>query len=508
MAFNPWLPRTHNAGGQRTDNENETVLMRIGNGHALTMDIEIETPTTAVEEGSDSLLRSLESRALKGTYWVVISYGLAMVLRLGSSAVLSRIFLPQYFGLMALVTTVLIGMNLFSHVGLQDSIIQNSKGDEPVFLNTAWTIQVIRGAGLWLLTIPLAWPVARFYHEPQIASLLPVLGFSCLIAGFASPSLLTMTRHMGVGKLSALELLIQFLQFVITLLWALLYPSIWALVGGRIVSEIARTAISYWMMPELRPRFTWDEESVRELVHFGRWILIGTSLTFLALQSDRLILAKLVSFQLLGIYGVAFSLSDIPRQIILQFSSRVGFPFVAKFSDKPRPEFREILLKYRLPVLAVGALMIIAVVLFGDFFIVRIYPKPYHGAAWMVGILAIGLWHTLLYSTISPAILSLRKAHYNAFAYLIYCLGLFIALPLGFHLMGMLGAVIAVAVSDLPVYFVNAYSACREGVGTLRQDALLTFAFFGVLALSLVCRASLGFGWPWQALIKTVSPLR
>lgn len=466
-----------------------------------TKDLELESKPPGLDAQGQPPRRSLESRALKGTYSIVIFYGVAMSMRLLSSVVLSRLFLPEYFGLLALVTTVIVGLNLFSHVGLQDSIIQNPRGDEPVFLNTAWTLQAIRGGALSLLSIPLAWPVARFYHEPQIITILPILGFTCLIAGFSSPSLLTMGRHLGVGKLSALELLNQFVQFAVSWIWALFQPTIWALVAGRVAAELARTVVSYWMLPEIRPRFTWDAESVRELVSFGRWILIGTALTFLALQSDRLILAKLVSLQMLGVYGIAFALSDVPRQIISQFCSRVGFPFVAKFADRPRPEYREILLKYRKMVLAVGGLALIAVVSTGDIFIIHVYTKPYHGAAWMIGILTVGLWHTLLYSTVSPAILSLQKAHYNAIAYLVYCISLFIVLPLGFHLSGMLGAVIAVALSDLPVYFVTAYSASREGVGTLRQDFLLTVVFFGSLALALLLRASLGLGSPF-ALVR------
>jgi O-antigen/teichoic acid export membrane protein len=460
-------------------------------------DLELEESPPAVAETGDSRPRSLESRAIKGTYLIVLFYGATMSLRLLSSMVLSRLFLPQYFGLSALITTVIVGMNLVSHVGLLDSVVQNPRGDEPIFLNTAWTIQALRGAGLFLLTIPLAWPIAHFYKEPQIVHLLPVLGFGCFLAGITSPSLLTLGRHMGVGRLAGLELLGQFVQFVVTLLCALIHASIWDLVVGRLAAEVTRTVVSYRILPELRPRFTWDKESVRQLAHFGRWILIGTIFTFLALQSDRLILAKLVSFRMLGVYTIAFSLSDIPRQIILQFCSRVGFPFIARFSHLPRSEYRATLLKYRMLVLAVGGLMIIAIISAGDLFILHFYTKPYHDAAWMIGILAVGLWHTLLYSTTSPAILSLQKAHYNALGYLVYCIGLYTALPLGFHLLGMLGAVIAVAIADLPVYFVNAFSARREGLSTFRQDALLTFLFFVALALALGARAVSGLGSPF-----------
>ncbi|GGG93397.1 oligosaccharide flippase family protein [Silvibacterium dinghuense] len=464
----------------------------------MKIDNDIAPIPTEEDEGLQlRAVRSLEKKAVKGTYFVTVAYGLSLSLRLVSSIVLSRLFAPELFGVLALVTTFIVGLNLFSHIGLEASIIQNPRGDEPEFLNTAWTIQVIRGLGVFLLTIPMAWPVAHFYHEPRMIWLLPALGFGSAIAGFTSPSMMTLARHLGVGRLSLNELLQQVIQFAVTLIWALYQPSLIALVAGRIVSELIRMLVSYWMLPEIRPRFAWEKSAVHELITFGRWILIGTALTFLALQSDRLILGKLVTFSALGVYGIAFSLSDIPRQIILQFCSRVGFPFIAKFSDRPRPEYRTILRKYRLPVLAAGALLLIVVICSGDLFIVHVYDKRYHGAAWMIGILAIGLWHTLLYSTAYPAVLSLQKSHYNAFAYLVYCITLFVALPLGYHWFGMVGAVVAVAFSDLPVYFVTLFSAHREGVGLLSQDVGMTLAFLASLTLALLLRSSIGLSLPF-----------
>jgi hypothetical protein len=112
----------------------------------------------------------------------------------------------------------------------------------------------------------------------------------------------------------------------------------------------------------------------------------------------------------------------------------------------------------------------------------------------------VGLWHTMLYSTLSPAILALSKAHYNAVANLAYCICLFTLIPLGFHFFGMLGAVAAVAFGDLPVYFVVLYAAYRERVGTLLQDALMTLAFVTTLAAALALRAGLGFGQPFQGI--------
>jgi O-antigen/teichoic acid export membrane protein len=459
----------------------------------VTIDAEVNSVLT---EEHAAQHRQFEKKAVKGTFYVGFFYTIALGLRIVSSVVLARLFSPEYFGVMTLLTTVLVGLSLFSHIGLGDSVIQNVRGEDPAFLNTAWTLQVIRGFGLWAVTALVAWPVSVYYHEPRMLLLLPALGFGCVLSGASSPSLLILARHMGIGKISFLETLGQVVYLAVTIVWAMIHPSLWALVGGRLASDLVRTICSYFILPELRPRFALEKESVRSLIQFGRWILIGTALTFLAQQSDRIILGRLVSVISLGVYGVAFALSDLPRQIIGQFATRVGFPFIARFAQHPREEYRAVLLKYRMPVLAVGGLGLILVIVTGDQVVLHLYDQRYRDAAWMVGILALGLWHTTLYSTVSPAILALSKAHYNAVANLVFCVSLFTLLPLGFHYFGMLGAVIAVAIGDLPVYFVVLYSAYKERVGTLLQDVLMTIGFATALAGVLAVRVALGFPLP------------
>jgi O-antigen/teichoic acid export membrane protein len=468
----------------------------------MTIDTEIDEIST--EDRDESRFRTLESRALKGTYFIVAFYGLGLGLRFAGSIILTRLFVPELFGLMTLLTTIIVGLSLFSHIGLEDNVIQNPRGDDEVFINTTWTIQVLRGVGLWLVIVIVAWPVARFYDQ-RLLWLLPVVGFGCVIGGFSSPSLLSLSRHLGVGRLSLLELICNFFLYGVSIIWAYFDRTIWALVVGRLASELLRTLLSYRLVKGgIRPRFVLEPEAVRSLLTFGRWILIGTALTFLANQSDRLILPKLLpkstAFQVLGVYGIAFALSDLPRQIISQFSSRVGFPFIAKFSHQPRPEFRNVLLKYRMMVLAVGAVLLTFTICVGDVFILHVYKRPYHGAAWMIAIFGLGLWHTLLYSTISPAIMSLQKTHYNALANLLYFVALLVLLPLGYSYFGMVGAVAAVAVSDLPMYIVNVYASYREGLGMLRQDGLMTLVFIGTLAAGFALRHAFGLGLPFPGI--------
>src|SRR6267378_378285 len=93
---------------------------------------------------------SLRHRVLKAGLWSTAGFGLGLVIRFGSNLLMTRLLLPDMFGVMAIATTIMIGLSMFSDVGLRQSVVQSPRGGESSFLNTAWTIQVLRGVLIWL----------------------------------------------------------------------------------------------------------------------------------------------------------------------------------------------------------------------------------------------------------------------------------------------------------------------------------------------------------------------
>jgi O-antigen/teichoic acid export membrane protein len=342
----------------------------------------------------------------------------------------------------------------------------------------------------------MSWPFAAFYGQPQLRVMVPVIGLSLIITSFNSTSLATLARHMAVRQLALLELSVQASQLIFTITWALVSRSVWALIFGRLFSDVVRLAASYRMIPGRRTAFHWDREAARELFAFGRWVFFSTALTFIASQSDRMILGKLVSLQTLGLYGIAFALSDIPRQVILSFCTNIVFPFVSKLAHLPRNEFFDLVLKYRRSVLLAAAGLLAIVVTTGDQFIVRVYDIRYHSAAWIVPILALGLWHTLLYSTTSSCLFAVGKPKYVVTGYLCTALAILIFIPITFHKWGLVGAVVTVALSDVPMYFVNLYGLAREGMYPALQDLKMTLVFLLALGALILLRVTAGFPFP------------
>lgn len=89
--------------------------------------------------------RHSRKHVIWSSVWVFGGQIAGQVLRLVSNLIMTRLLVPEMFGVMAVANTVIIGLALCSYIGLHHNIIQSSRGDDPDFLNTAWTMQVIRG---------------------------------------------------------------------------------------------------------------------------------------------------------------------------------------------------------------------------------------------------------------------------------------------------------------------------------------------------------------------------
>ena len=253
----------------------------------------------------------LGARAMRSSMWTVLGYGLSQVLRLLSNLILTRLLFPEAFGMMALVMVFMQGLAMFSDVGVGPSIMQSKRGDDPDFLNTAWTIQVMRGIGLWIASCLIAYPMARFYQEPQLAQLIPVAGIALMIAGFNPTRLETANRHLMLGRVSLIDIATQVVGIMAAIGFALITKSVWAFVLSSLVSVTAQLIMYNAFLIGERNRFRWEATAVQELVHFGKWIFLSTVAGFAFSQSDKLILGKFCrsnywAFTTLAIFWPAF----------------------------------------------------------------------------------------------------------------------------------------------------------------------------------------------------------
>src|SRR5690606_2290529 len=110
---------------------------------------ELPPPAVAAPRSASSSRTSLKARALMGSGWVGGGYIAVQGLRFVSMMVLTYLLAPDVFGVMTMINVFLQGLEMFSDIGIGPSIIHSKRGEKSEFLNTAWTMQVIRGFVLW-----------------------------------------------------------------------------------------------------------------------------------------------------------------------------------------------------------------------------------------------------------------------------------------------------------------------------------------------------------------------
>ena len=439
---------------------------------------------------------SLKKVAIRGTLWIFIGYGVSQMLRLVSNVILTRLLVPEFFGLMALVNTFMTGLTLFSDFGVAPSIIRSPRWNDPTLINTGWTLQVIRGFVLWLASLVIAWPVAQVYGEPQLLWILPTVGLTAIMVGFSSTSLVTLSRQLEIGKLTRFSFSIQTLSITVMIVWAYFRQTIWALIGGVLGSNLLKMVWSHRLVPELPNRFTWDKEAFQEIFSFGRWVFVSTLMSFLAAQSDRLILGKLFSLEMLGVYTIALTLSEVPRQLVLNIGQQVIFPIVSQQAHLPRQSLRAKIVQKRNLVLIGFAILIAVLVSFGDLIISVLYDERYVQGTWMFSLLAIGVWPAILIEPMSRSLNALGKPQYLGFGHFFRFMFIVLLLPYGFYQMGVLGALVVIALNDLPTYGVILYGLYREKLSCLVQDIQATLLLIGLISILVLIRLQLGIAMP------------
>jgi len=422
---------------------------------------------------------SLKRLAIRGSMWTIAGYGSAQVLRLGSNLVLTRLLFPEAFGLMALVHVFMQGLQMFSDIGIGPGIIRDRRGNEPTFLNTAWTIQVARGCALWVCSCLIAAPVARLYAEPMLGKLLPVAGLTALISGFNATSLFTLNRKLRLGLLTLVDLATSVFGIVVMIAWAYVSPSVWALVAGGVGGTLLRAVCSH-MLPGVRNRFHWNREAARALFRFGRWIFISTLLTFLGGRIDRLLLGRLIPMAELGVYSIAMTLALLPVTVIASLSKRSVYPSLAQIARNDPAALARKVRKVRGLILAFGILVVTGLAVCSPAFFTHLYDPRYHAAGWIAQLLTVPVWFSVLQMSADRALLAVGDSRSLALSNLCKMVVTALACLVGHALAGLPGFILGTAAGALAGHVVVVVALARRGIPLLRQDLAHTAAVVGV----------------------------
>lgn len=415
---------------------------------------------------------SLKHTAMKASAWTMGGFALGNFFRLVSNVILAYLLVDNIgaLGLMLLVNSFLQGLRMFTDVGFNLGLIQHKEGESKVFVDTAWTLQVIRGVLLYLACWALAIPFARYYEEPIIAQLIPITGVITLCNGFASSGMILAKRNLDVKKLTLIELGSQIAGLIVVMVWAFQSATVWALVGGNVAGAVFRTAASHIAFPQYRAAIGWNTKAAGSLLRFGGWIFVATILTFVTSQIDKLAFGKVFSVEWLAIYGVAATFSTVPMQAVMRLGNQVVFPTYAKVVNRGE-DLARVLDRVRRPVLVATGMAASGMFAAGPWVIQLIYPAKFVSAGWMLQLLAVGMLMRVLSETSKAALMAIGKPRAIATGQVMKIIGFVLLTWVGYRSLGMMGFIAGVALSDCFQYASMAINATQNKLPVLPNDA-------------------------------------
>lgn len=395
---------------------------------------------------------------INASLWTFSGNLVGQGIRLVSNLVMTRLLMPEMFGLMAMANVFVFGLHLMSDVGLNQSLIQNKRTDD-VFVNTVWTTQVLRGLFIWFLALLLAFilvllnrfgvfPANSVYSDALLVPVLCVISFCSVISGFESTKFTLKKRGLQLKQNILITIGSQLIGITIMLCYAYVQKSVWALVAGSIASTMTQVLASHLCIEGKRNYFHWNKESFYEILHYGKWIFASSIMGFLLSSSDKLLLGVLVDSKTLGYYAIAFFMFAAVRDLFANVIHGVVFPALSEtYREKP-DNLKAIFYKVRLPFDL--ALIFLSGLLFmsAPTIVAILYDKRYESSGWMLQLLAIGLFE-LRYRVVGECFMAIGKPKLVNHVVVVSLVVLYVSAPIAYYYSGLKGLILAIAINTI-----------------------------------------------------------
>jgi O-antigen/teichoic acid export membrane protein len=274
---------------------------------------------------------SLREKTVKSGFWAFAIRSSDRVFRFIRTLILARILAPNDFGLFGIAILVMSILETFSESGFQAALIQKKENIES-YLDSAWTVLILRGVILFIILFCVAPYAAIFFNTPEAKLIIQVIGISILLQAFTNVGIIYFQKELEFNKQFIYQFAGTVADFVVAVSAALLLRNVWALVFGLLAGNFVRFFVSYLVHP-YRPRINLDLKKAKELFGFGKWIMGSTILIFLITQGDDIFVGKLLGATALGFYQMAYRISNMPTTEITHVISQVTFPAYSKLQD-------------------------------------------------------------------------------------------------------------------------------------------------------------------------------
>ncbi|WP_300060406.1 lipopolysaccharide biosynthesis protein [uncultured Roseobacter sp.] len=271
--------------------------------------------------------------AMRGSLYTASSQVVTVGCQIGSVIILSRLLTAADFGLIAMIGPIIAFLSMFKEMGLLQAVIQKrtlTYGQ----LNSLFWINLGLSVALTIFLILMAPAIARFYDEPDLTWLIRVMALNMILTALGAQHFALLNRGMVFGRIAINAGVVAVCTLSVSICWALVSPTPWALVAGTVAGSVVGTVMAWAWVPWVpsRPALA---PGTRDLLGFGAGVTGFKLANFFSRNLDSILIGRVWGGAALGFYDRAYKLLLFPLSRVAQPLSQVMVPVLSRMQDEP-----------------------------------------------------------------------------------------------------------------------------------------------------------------------------
>lgn len=217
------------------------------------------------------------------------------------SIILARILLPEYYGIISLVTVFTTIMQVFVDSGLSTALIQKKDADDLDF-SSVFYFNFAVCIALYLIMFLVAPLIASFYDMPELVSIVRVISLTIVISGIKGVQQAYVSRNMLFKRFFYATLGGTIFSAILGIAMAYAGFGVWAIIAQQL-SNAAIDTLILWITVKWRPKLMFSWIRLKGLLGFGWKMLVSSLLDTIYNNLRSLIIGKIYSSADLAYYN-------------------------------------------------------------------------------------------------------------------------------------------------------------------------------------------------------------
>lgn len=269
----------------------------------------------------------LRNKTLKGLLWSFIDLMANQGIQFIIMIILARLLLPEHFGILGMIMIFVALSQIFIDSGFSQALIREKEVTK-IEYSTVFIVNITFSIVVFFIIYFIAPYVSEFYGEPQITSILRVVGLVVLFQAISIVPKTILIRNVNFKLQAKASIISSISSGIIAILLAFYGFGVWSLVFRIIFQKLVESMVLIYVNKWI-PSFKFDLEAFKRFYGFGWKLLVSSLIDTFYHNIYYVIIGKMYTPKELGFYTNARQLRDAINKGITSSIQRVTYPVLS-----------------------------------------------------------------------------------------------------------------------------------------------------------------------------------